>query len=420
MVPESWEIRQVGEIAHVLRGASPRPKGDPRYYGGNVPRLMVSDVTRDGKYVTPQTDFLTEEGAKLSRPMPADTLTIVCSGTVGIPCLLKVDACIHDGFLALDSLSESCNRNYLYYVFFSLRREFDSAATHGGVFTNLTTEILRNFKILLPPLDEQEKIAEILGSVDEAIATTQAVIDQTRKVKQGLLQQLLTRGITHTKFKETAIGLIPESWEIKTIRDLVIKQANSLTAGPFGTIFKAKDFRTEGVPIVQIRHVTEDGFSWGNKTTYMDEEVYKIFHQPYTVRGGDLLITKMGEPPGVACLYPKHEVFGMVTPDVIKAAIDPDQADTYFMMCLYNSPPMKKCILELTKGGTRARITLGEFYKLPLPIPPIKEQIEISEVLSGLDSEIQSEIKKLERCEKIKRGLMQDLLTGQVRVEAVA
>ena len=103
VIPEQWHVLSLSQVGRVIRGASPRPKGDKRFYGGNIPRLMVEDVTRDGKWVTPSVDFLTDEGAKRSRPCKKGTLTIVCSGVVGIPSFLAVDACIHDGFLALSS-----------------------------------------------------------------------------------------------------------------------------------------------------------------------------------------------------------------------------------------------------------------------------------------------------------------------------
>lgn len=191
-IPKSWEVKNVEDISTVIRGASPRPKGDPQFYGGNVPRLMGADVTRDGKYVTPKIDFLTEEGAKRSRPMPAGSLTIVCSGTVGVPAILAVDACIHDGFLGLQDINASCNVEFLYYAFEPLQQQLDAAATHGGVFTNLTTSIMKTFPLPIPPLTEQLEIVKRLSVFDESIQNQKNSLEGLIDIKKGLLQDLLT------------------------------------------------------------------------------------------------------------------------------------------------------------------------------------------------------------------------------------
>jgi type I restriction enzyme S subunit len=191
-LPVGWEVVEIQSVADVIRGASPRPQGDPTYYGGKVPRLMGADVTRDGKWVTPQIDFLTEEGAKRSRPCPKGTLTIICSGDVGIPSFLAVDACIHDGFLALVNIDElKTNKEYLYHVISSLKQKFDASATHGGVFTNLTTGILKAFALPLPPLEEQVRIASILDAVDERLANSKKRYASYQTLKRGLMQKLL-------------------------------------------------------------------------------------------------------------------------------------------------------------------------------------------------------------------------------------
>jgi len=187
-----WRKVPVSDIGRVVRGASPRPKGDPRYYGGRVPRLMVADVTRDGKYVSPRIDYLTEAGAKLSRPVPAGTLTIVCSGVVGVPSILSVDACIHDGFLALVDISPECTTEYLYYFFKPLQQLFDSSATHGGIFTNLTTEIMKEFPVFLPPLSRQAEIVKILNSVE---ASRNSLLSKRQKLVylfEGISSDLLS------------------------------------------------------------------------------------------------------------------------------------------------------------------------------------------------------------------------------------
>ncbi len=186
-----WEVKRLEQIGRVIRGASPRPKGDPRYYGGPVPRLMVQDVTRDGKWVTPQIDSLTEEGARLSRPCPAGTLTIVCSGSVGVVSFLAVDACIHDGFLALVDIDESiATKDFLFHTLSTLREQFEKGATHGGVFTNLTTTGIDLFEIKRPGIPEQQRIATCLSSLDALITAETQKLEALKTHKKGLMQQL--------------------------------------------------------------------------------------------------------------------------------------------------------------------------------------------------------------------------------------
>lgn len=186
-----WSEMRLGDIGRVIRGASPRPKGDPRYYGGPVPRLMVQDVTRDGKWVTPRIDSLTTAGAKLSRPCKAGTLTIVCSGTVGVVSFLAVDACIHDGFLALIEIDESkATRDFLYHSLSTLRLQFEEGATHGGVFTNLTTSGIQQFEVKCPKPPEQQRIAACLSGLDDLITSETQKLEALKAHKRALMQQM--------------------------------------------------------------------------------------------------------------------------------------------------------------------------------------------------------------------------------------
>ena len=130
--PVGWKRVVFSDIAKVIRGASPRPKGDPRYYGGNVPRVMVEDIIRDRKHVTPSVDFLTEEGAGKSRPMRKGDLVLVCSGgvkSVGIPSILQIDACIHDGIIGLVELSEEIKTEWI-YIHFSTFKSYLTPLPH--------------------------------------------------------------------------------------------------------------------------------------------------------------------------------------------------------------------------------------------------------------------------------------------------
>lgn len=189
-LPKGWRMVKVAEIARVIRGSSPRPKGDPRYYGGAIPRVMVADITRDKKHIVPCIDFLTEEGSKLSRPVTRGTLVIVCSGTpqhVGLPGILAADACIHDGIIGLVDVTEDCRTAWLFHLFRFSQSFMDSAATHGGTFVNLTTDIVKGIQFGLPSLAVQDECIARFAKLELGLTSCEAGIEVDRKLQQSLL-----------------------------------------------------------------------------------------------------------------------------------------------------------------------------------------------------------------------------------------
>lgn len=183
-----WELPKLEDKMDIFRGASPRPQGDPRYFGGKIPRLMIQDVTRDGKYSTPNIDFLTEAGAAKSRLLEKGSVVLSCSGTrVAIPGILSVDACIHDGWLGFKNFKE-VDSEFLYYHFCNFHDKVQGAALAGGVFNNLTTTIVKEMRLGFPKLKEQQKIATCLSAVDELITVQQEKIEQLHQHKKGLMQ----------------------------------------------------------------------------------------------------------------------------------------------------------------------------------------------------------------------------------------
>ena len=165
-----WQLIKIGLLAKIVRGSSPRPKGNPDYYGGPIPRLMVADITRDGMYATPKIDSLTYKGAKKSRPMKKGDVIITVSGNPGLPTILAKDACIHDGFVGLRDLKRDLILpEYLYFNLLALH-EIHGLQSVGAVFKNLTTHQIRDFEIPLPPLATQQSIvAEI--KAEQALVT---------------------------------------------------------------------------------------------------------------------------------------------------------------------------------------------------------------------------------------------------------
>ncbi len=168
----NWPTAKVSELCELVRGSSPRPQGDPQFFGGPVPRLMVADITRDGWLVTPAIDSLTVEGAKRSRPVVAGTVVMAVSGNVGLVSRLAIDACVHDGFVAFAGLDERrCQPGFLLALLHFSKALHDKHKA-GAIFINLTTTDIKAMPLPLPPIPLQREFARRVTAV-EALKTAQ-------------------------------------------------------------------------------------------------------------------------------------------------------------------------------------------------------------------------------------------------------
>ncbi len=175
---KTWPTTKVCELCLLVRGSSPRPQGDPRFFGGPVPRLMVADITRDGWLVTPSIDSLTEEGAKRSRPVAAGTVVMAVSGNVGLVSRLAIDACVHDGFVAFTGLNElRCLPEFLLALLHYSKSLHDKHKA-GAIFINLTTTDIKSMPLSLPPIALQREFARRVAAVERVRTAQQAALSE--------------------------------------------------------------------------------------------------------------------------------------------------------------------------------------------------------------------------------------------------
>lgn len=415
MIPEGWTNTKLGKVADIRRGASPRPIKDSRWFSeSGYGWVRISDVTSSSKYLVKTTQYLSDEGkAKSVTVVPGDLVMSIC-GTIGKPIILSINACIHDGFVLFAKIKQNTNTEFLYYF---LEWESDKFSSQGqpGTQKNLNTSLIKDTSVLLPPLLEQKKIAAILSSVDEAIQATQKVIDQTELVKKGLLQELLTKGIGHTEFKKTKIGEIPVGWEVKKLKDLAASQKGTFTNGPFGSDLLKSDLKDRGIPVVYIKDI-KDGFYNSNNQVFIDEQKADALLAA-EVKPNDILFSKVGDPPCKPCIFPMDLDRAIITQDVIRLRADTKKVTPAFIKAYFESEMGIVWVGKIAIEGTRKRVALGQFKELSIPLPPLLEQKKITEILSSVDESIQKEKEKKEQLELVKKGLMQDLLTGKVRVK---
>ncbi|HQV51679.1 MAG: restriction endonuclease subunit S [Flavobacteriales bacterium] len=182
-----WETVDLGSLCEVVRGSSPRPQGDARYFGGPVPRLMVADLTRDGMYVTPQIDSLTIEGSQRSRPMKRGDLVMAVSGKPGLPAILMVDCCIHDGFAGFRDFDKGFDLRFIYH-YLNMLAVGVSDKSVGAIFKNITTEEIRRMRIPLVPLKAQERFGTLLHNIQKQRTCIAASLHQSEGLFGSLLQ----------------------------------------------------------------------------------------------------------------------------------------------------------------------------------------------------------------------------------------
>ena len=195
-IPQHWDVLSLARIANIVRGASPRPAGDPMYFCGNFcPWITVAEVTKDNsKYIFETEEYLTELGVQHSKLIDENTFLLSNSGaTLGVPKITKIKGCINDGSLAF--LDISCNMDYLYYVLKSRTNEFRKQMQGYGQ-PNLNTTIVKAFKICLPSTNEQIQIAEYLdkkcSEIDKAISDKEQVIEKFTEYKKSLIYECVT------------------------------------------------------------------------------------------------------------------------------------------------------------------------------------------------------------------------------------
>jgi len=243
-LPKGWRKVKLGEIANVRRGASPRPIHKYISKSG-MPWLKIGDITSvASRFVYSTKEFIKEEGIKKSVIVHPGDLILSNSATPGIPKFMRITACVHDGWLILEPKNQQINKEFLYYKLIIDREKLVSGVT-GAIFDNLKTEVLREHEILLPPEDEQKRIADILSAFDDKIELNNKIIKTLEEMAQEVFKEWFVRfrfpGWQKVKFIDSELGRIPEGWEVKNIMEIIKrlpvgKKYDNKTALPMGKV----------------------------------------------------------------------------------------------------------------------------------------------------------------------------------------
>ncbi len=282
--------------------------------------------------------------------------------------------------------------------------------TSGSTRRKLNKADLMQIKLLMPSTpSEQDKIAAVFTGVNAMLIATQKVIDQTEQLKKHLIQQLLTRGINHGKFARSMLGEIPNSWEVQPISKLVelVIDHRGKTPTKLGG-----SWCSVGTPAISAMNVKGNKIIKPETFKFVDDRLYAKWMKR-ELKGGDLLLTSEA-PMGEMYIIKNGEKYCLS--QRLFALRFTDTIMPEFFYYFFGSSTGQKQLDVRKSGSTAQGIRQSELMKVLVPVPPLGEQRTIVGLLSSLDAKIDAHRRIKAKQEKLMRGLMQDLLTGKVRV----
>jgi len=370
--------------------------------------------------VFPEPEFGCTKPAKLCK---AGDVLISVRAPVGAVNLADRDYCIGRGLAAIraPNIKPSLMGELVARQSSDLRR-----VAQGTTFEAINKKDLQSLVLNLPPNDDLPVVAQILDTLDTAIAQTQAIIAKLKAVKQGLLHDLLTRGIDANGelrppqseapqlYKPSELGWIPKEWDSKQLAGLLGDFDPAMRSGPFGSALLKQELVEDGLPLLGIDNVHTERFI-ADYTRFVTSRKFAQLVR-YAVRPDDLMITIMGTV-GRCCLVPENIGQALSSKHTWTISINQDAYSPYLAMLQVNySPWVLGHFARDQQGGTMAAIRSETLRSTRLPVPPREEQRLMEKVLRELSKRIDSEADSLAKRQLEKAGLMDDLLTGRVHV----
>ena len=408
-IPDGWRQVCLGDVAEIVTGSTPSREVS-EYYGGNVPWVKPSDLA-SGRLVNSSEEYLTEAGVAVSRKVSESAVLVSCIGTIGEVAISRVPLCFNQQINALIPY-DAVLSSFLYWVCDYKASYLRSIAAKTAV-PILNKTAFSTVSITLPPLAEQQAIAAVLDSIDDAIEGAKAVIAATGQLRDSLLHQLLTRGVPgwHSEWREVpGLGTIPADWEVVRLGEVA------------EVAFSSVDKKTiEGEIPVRLCNYTDVFYNRRIRPEmdFMSASANLVEQKKWNLKKGDVLFTKDSETPdeigvpafveadmpNVLCGY--H--LGLARPNT-------RLLDGAYLAEAFGSPKLAVQFARIANGVTRFGLTLGATSQLPIPLPPLAEQEAISGLLDGVDVALEYNKAARDKMIAAKESAVDALLTGRVRV----
>jgi type I restriction enzyme S subunit len=412
-IPKEWEIRRIAGSFIVETGTTPSTKQGEYWQRGTINWITPTDLSKlNGKMRIKSSERkITEKALKETNltVMPKGSIILSTRAPVGYVAVLDEAATFNQGCKGLipKNRNEVCSEFYCYYLL--SKKQILQNLSGGSTFKELSKERLEALSVPFTSFSEQEKITETLSTVDKAIQKTDEIIAKTERLKKGLMQELLTKGIGHKEFKDTEIGRIPKDWEVARL--------GSIAEFKNGINFSKERKGDRGV-------LTLDVLNMYGESIYLDmTNLYRVnisLNDDYLLRSGDILFVRSSLKRGGvgwASLFNGWSEPVTFAGFIIRARLGNADVSPEFLTYFLRSDVVRRTLVA--SGGQVAitNITQDILRVLKLPVPPLQEQREIAKIVSTVDEKLELERKEKVKLERIKQGLMDLLLTGKIRIK---
>ncbi len=408
VIPEDWDIKNIGNISEVKTGPFGTALHEKDYVDNGTPIITVEHL---GEYGVDHSNLpmVSDEDKKRLKSYTLKVGDIAFSrvGSIDRNALIrkKEDGWLFSGrLLRVRVNNEKYDSGYLSYYFHSesFKQRIRGVAV-GQTMPSLNTAILKGVKVVLPEMVEQTTIANALSDADALIQSLTRLIAKKRQIKQGAMQTLLN---------PYENGLLKEGWVVKTIEDMCISEG--LVRGPFGGALKKECFIASGYKVYEQRNAIYRDIGIGSY--FIDQKKYQELKR-FSVKPGDFVISCSGT---IGRIYqiPVGAPPGVINQALLKLTIDNEKFSEEYFYHYFSWSLFQERIIDSTQGGAMKNLVGMPIFKVTeMPIPEkLHEQTRIATILSGMDAEIAALEAKLAKYRHIKQGMMQNLLTGRIRL----
>ena len=396
VIPEDWELLLLGKTAKVYRGGSPRPIQSYITNSSNgVNWIKIGDVRENDKYIYSTQEKIRPDGISMSREVHIGDFILSNSMSFGRPYILRTNGCIHDGWLTIQEYGQAFSTEYLYYLLSSkiIYKQYIGMAA-GSSVKNLNKDKVSSLMVICPPLPEQQRIAEALSDVDGMISSLEKLIAKYKSIKTACLQQMFPQnGETVPRMR---LPGFTGAWEQHKLGD-VAKYRNGKA--------HENDISEQGkFIVVNSKFVSTNG----EVRKFSNKQIEPLFKNEIAFVLSDV---PNGRAIARTFLVDKNDKY---TLNQRIAGITPiEGVCPYFLHILMNR---NNYFLQFDDGAKQTNLSVTDVMEFAEYYPSSEEEQQIGMFFQQLDNLITLHQRKLEKIQKIKQGMMQQLLTGKIRL----